>query len=128
MDPDAAELIIYGAAELGQFVRADVGRIGIELAHDAADCSFDQFPPIDLLDVVLIDLVDRIQEQLVQLVIVILGWGRLLRAPSSLGWGSLLAFSAPATGPSVANGRSSAKTKSRNNLWNFMEVVLQAMY
>ena len=33
MNPDPAEFIVHAAAELGQFIRADVGRIGIELGH-----------------------------------------------------------------------------------------------
>ena len=64
VNADAAEFVVHRAAELGQLLRADVGRVGIELAHHAADGGLDQLAAIDLFDVVSIDLIDRVGQQL----------------------------------------------------------------
>ena len=60
MNADSAEFVIHRATELGQFLRTDVGRVGIELVHYAADRGLDQLAAIDLFHIVSIDLIDRV--------------------------------------------------------------------
>ena len=72
LNADAAEFAFHAGAKAFDFLRADVGRIGIELGHHAADGRFDQLPPIDLGDVIPLDLIDRIDDEFVKLVIIFL--------------------------------------------------------
>ncbi len=49
--------------------RIDIVRVGIELAENAADGRFDQLAAADRLDVVALDLVERVGKHLIQLVV-----------------------------------------------------------
>ena len=60
-----------------QFVGADVGRIGVKLAHHAADRGLEKLAAIDFLHIVAIDLIDCVGKELVKLVVVVLGGRRL---------------------------------------------------
>ena len=73
LNADAPELALHAGAEAVQIVRPDVARIRVELAEDAADGRLDQIPPVDLDDVVPLHLIDRIDEHLVQFIVVVLG-------------------------------------------------------
>ena len=78
LDPDAAELALHGRAEAVHFLRADVGGVGIELAEDPLDRRLDQLPPAHFPHVVPLDLVDRVDKDLLQFVVVLLVFGGLI--------------------------------------------------
>ena len=75
VDADTAEFVVHRGAELGQLLGTDVGRVRIELGHYAADGGLDQFAAIDLFHIVSIDLIDRVGQELIEFVVVILGLG-----------------------------------------------------
>ena len=82
MDADSAEFVVHRTAELGQLLRTDVGRVRIELVHYAADRGLDQLAAIDLFHVVSIHLIDRVGQQLIEFVVVILGWKAFFALPA----------------------------------------------
>ena len=78
LDPDPAELALYAAAEAIDLFRGDVRGVGVELVQYALDGGLDQLAAVDLLDVIPFHLVHRVDQELVQFVIVLLGTFRLI--------------------------------------------------
>ena len=72
LDADSAEFLVDRLAEAGHFVRADIARIGIELGHHPFDRRLQQLPPIDILDIVTLNLVEGVDKDLHQGVVVVL--------------------------------------------------------
>ena len=65
LDADAAELAFDRALEAPQLVAADVVGVGIELASTPSNGRFHQFAAADRLDVVPLDLVERVGKHLI---------------------------------------------------------------
>ena len=81
LDADPAEFALDAGAELVQLLGTDVGGIGVELAQDAVDRRLDQLAAADPPDVVPLDLVQRVHQDLLQLVLVVFVlslWRRVL--------------------------------------------------
>ncbi len=76
LDSDAAELALDAGAEAAQLLGRNVARIGIQLGQHAANGRLDQLAAIHLGDVVPLDLVDRVDQFLVELVVAVLGEAR----------------------------------------------------
>lgn len=70
LDADPRELLGDRRLEARHVVRGDIVGVLVELFQHPVDCRFDQFPPIDRLDVVALHLVDRIDKQFLQRVVV----------------------------------------------------------
>ena len=67
LNADPAERMFDVALESADVVGADVVGIGIELAQYAFDGRFHQLAPADVLDVVALDLIERVGKDLIQL-------------------------------------------------------------
>jgi hypothetical protein len=62
LNANAAEFLLDLHIKLRQVVGTDVIRVRVELVHHAPQRRLDQLPPIDVLDVVTFDLLERVGE------------------------------------------------------------------